>query len=160
MRPVKLRDLELGQTVASDVRNLNGQVIVAAGTVLAPRLQAILKAWGIVEVMVEGNSPDAPLAAEPQAAVAAGEGLEEPRAGEAPGHPALVEIMKLASRLKAKPAESPAVLPPPAAHRGRPSRPTPSLSARERWRRCRRSISRLSGLLTIPPVRPRISPRC
>jgi hypothetical protein len=38
MRLVNVRDLDPGQTLASDVSNLHGQVIAPAGTVIAPRL--------------------------------------------------------------------------------------------------------------------------
>ena len=114
MRSVKVRDLEPGQTVASDVSNLHGQVIMPAGTVIAPRLQSILKAWGIVEISVEGNLPDASPPEQPQAESIAGEGHGERRDGDDPSHPALVEIMNLAARLRPKPADLPAELLPPA----------------------------------------------
>jgi putative nucleotidyltransferase with HDIG domain len=132
MRSVKVRDLEPGQTVAGDVSNLHGQIIMPAGTVIAPRLLAILKAWGIAEITVEGNSSESPPTAEPPSDVAAAGGPGEHRDGNDPSHPALVEIMNLASRLKVKPADLPAELSSPATARAASQSPA-AVHPRPTW---------------------------
>jgi len=132
VRPVKVRDLEPGQTVASDVSNLHGQVIVPAGSVIAPRLQSILKTWGIAEINVEGDLPQGPQPAETPADVAAsGERYRGHIDGDHTNHPGLLEILNIATRLKANPADAPAPLPsqapaPMANPSLAPARPHPS----------------------------------
>ena len=110
MLSVNVRDLEPGQTLASDVSNLHGQVIAPAGTVIARRTQSILKAWGIVEVTIEGDSPESPPPVEAPTEVAAGESQGRHGEDSCPRHPGLLEILNLAARLKANPVDSPAEL--------------------------------------------------
>lgn len=57
MRTVNVQELEVGQTIAGDVVNAHGQVILPAGTVMGPRLHTLLRAWGIAMVDVH----DAPI---------------------------------------------------------------------------------------------------
>jgi hypothetical protein len=105
-----VRDLVQGQTLASDVSNLHSQVIVPAGAVLAPRLQSILKAWGIPQVTIEGNSPNSPPMVDLPLDVASSEFSGERHDGDDPTHPALLEILTIAAQLKAKSVDSPAAL--------------------------------------------------
>ena len=105
MRLVNVRNLEPGQTLASDIVNLHGQVIAPAGTVIAPRLQSILKSWGISEVSIEGEVPTSTLPPVEHAGVAASKAQRLPGASASPSHPGLLEILNLAVRLQASPAD-------------------------------------------------------
>ena len=123
MRLVNVRNLEPGQTLASDIVNLDGRVLAPAGSVIAPRLQSILKAWGIAEVCIEGEVSDANLPAAGPIDVAAVDRPKRPDSFSAPNHPGLLEILNVAARLQANPVDSSGNLasPPPAAPLSIPS---------------------------------------
>jgi putative nucleotidyltransferase with HDIG domain len=102
MRLVKVSELALGQTIAADVSNLDQQVIMRAGATVDAHQCAILKAWGIQEVAVQGES-------EPEPPV--GPGTESPELQEtvlAPteehdrSHPAFRELVEVVARVKAR----------------------------------------------------------
>ncbi len=104
MRLVKVQEIVPGQTVAADVANLHGQVILPAWTVIGPRHHTLLKAWGIVEIPVADDAAIPPTA----------EPSSTPRAGAAPLplttkeilHPALAELSAVAARLGRKSASA------------------------------------------------------
>jgi HD-like signal output (HDOD) protein len=97
MRQVKVSDLKVGDTIACDVPNLHGQVLLATGTVVGPKHGMILKAWGITEVVIAGESTalSEPCPATPAVAAAP---LAEP-SGEIL-HPAVAEIVRIAAEAK------------------------------------------------------------
>jgi len=97
MRQVKVSDLKVGDIVACDVPNLHGQVLLATGTVVGPKHGMILKAWGIAEVVIVGESavpgvpdPVPPTVAEIPARAPTGEIL----------HPAMAEIQHIAAEAR------------------------------------------------------------
>ena len=106
MRIVKVCDLVAGQALASDVSNLRGQVIAPAGAAMSPRLLSILRAWGVQEVTVESDPLDPPPMVDPLAVVPSSEASEVPDDAGDMTHPALLEVLAIAARLKAKTTES------------------------------------------------------
>ncbi len=102
MRLLKVQEFAPGLTVANDVVNMHGQVILPAGTVLNPRHSTLLKAWAIGEIPVEdeaGSSPDpepasgeAAPASDPELVVSSEENI----------HPALTELATVVARLQPK----------------------------------------------------------
>lgn len=54
MGKINLSDLQAGMTVASDVTNINGQLLLPTGLKLTERHLSMLEAWGITEVDVQG----------------------------------------------------------------------------------------------------------
>jgi HD-like signal output (HDOD) protein len=123
MRLVKVQEIVPGQTVALDVANIHGQVILPAGTVLETRHRTLLKTWGILEISVgddtavakTAGSSSAPAKDAPSVAPAIEEGL----------HPALVELAAVAARLGKKDASTEEPSPPP---------PTTAASGRKGYR--------------------------
>jgi len=99
MRVVNLDELETGQTLARDVTNLHRQVIAPAGTVMAPRVRQVLKAWGIETVAVDGEPVDPPLASDAQAYCVPGQPSDKCGEFGIHEHPGLMEILNVAARL-------------------------------------------------------------
>jgi len=54
MGTINISDLRAGMVLAAEVRNLNGQVLLGAGTAISAEQVRTLKAWGIMEVDVAG----------------------------------------------------------------------------------------------------------
>lgn len=113
MRLVKTHEIIAGQTVATDVVNIHGQVILPASTVMEPRHRTLLKAWGIVEIYVADDA-SIPVSAGPSST---------PQTDPAPLpfttkeslHPALVELVAVAARLGRKSASADETRPSPRA---------------------------------------------
>jgi HD-like signal output (HDOD) protein len=96
MRPVRVQEIVLGQTLAADVTNIHGQVILPTGSVLGRHQRTLLKAWGIVEVQVCDDEGVAPTTAEivpTKIQPTPGAITEEDR------HPALVELAEIVARI-------------------------------------------------------------
>lgn len=131
MRVVSVQESVPGQTVASDVANIHGQVILPAGTVMGPRHRTLLKAWGIAEISVADDStlqPTAEPSSTPQA-----EAPPIPDAAEETRHPVLVQIAAVTAQLgrKSTAAEEPCAPPSTTSTSGRKSHrpPWPPVSA-------------------------------
>lgn len=65
MPRIKSEQLQEGMIVASDVKNLDGMLLIPSGATLTERQINILQAWGVPEVevqMPEGGDPGDPLA--------------------------------------------------------------------------------------------------
>ena len=75
-------------TLANQVDNLHGQLLLAAGCRLTPRQIGVLQAWGVAEVEVEGDGNHSGI--KPALVVA----KREPRGGEA----ARLQLQKLFGR--------------------------------------------------------------
>lgn len=107
MRVAKVQELAAGQVIASDVRNPLGEVIMPAGTVVVPRLHALLKAWNIVEVNVADDAaPSSPQPASPR--------IQRLFGNNDFAHPAIAELASVVERLTATPSSaSPRPLPSP-----------------------------------------------
>jgi len=111
MHSVRVQEIVPGQTVATDVANIHGQVILPAGTVMDARHRTLLKAWGIVDISVvddtvippTSQSLTVPHADPPPVPLVIEEGL----------HPALAELAGIASRLGRKSATADETSPPP-----------------------------------------------
>jgi len=58
MRKVRLEQLKPGMRLAQDVVNFSGQVLLYKGNPLQPKDIKNFKAWGILEIIVEGSSLD------------------------------------------------------------------------------------------------------
>jgi len=56
MRKVRLEQLRSGMRLAQDVVNFSGQVLLYKGNPLQPKDIKNLKAWGVIEVIVESSS--------------------------------------------------------------------------------------------------------
>lgn len=102
MRRVKVREIAIGQTIALDVSNLHGQVILRAGTVLEPRHRTLLKAWGIPEVSIEGDAPSTTAPADAQNGASSATENLDPLDGQDANHPALAELVAIIARLADK----------------------------------------------------------
>jgi len=134
MHLVKVKDIVPGQTVATDVANIHGQVILSARTVMEPRHRTLLKAWGIVEISVADDGATLPTPG-PSGALQT-DVASVPLAIRESLHPALVEIVAVGARLGRKnafadettPAPSPPS-PPAIAERKSYRPPWPPVSA-------------------------------
>ena len=60
MRLILLDEAKPGDEVAEPVKNARGMVILSKGTTLSPALIDRLRKMGVVEVIVEGDDPNAP----------------------------------------------------------------------------------------------------
>lgn len=96
MHLIKVQEITSGQTVASDVANMHGQVILPAGTLMEPRHRTLLKAWGIVEVPVVD---DAPVARPAEPSSPPPDALAHPVVLDEKLHPALAELAAIGARL-------------------------------------------------------------
>jgi putative nucleotidyltransferase with HDIG domain len=106
-----------GQTVAANVVNVHGQVILPAETVVGPRHRTLLKAWGIVEILVRDDDAGPPETARPASGAPPTSATPSPptSAGPPPNnppglpfaidentHPLLVELAAVVERLRPK----------------------------------------------------------
>ena len=110
MHLVKVQEIVPGQTVATDVSNIHGQVILPAWTVMEPRHRTLLKAWGIVEISVADDAaipPTAGSSSTPQT-----DTVPLPSTTKEDLHPALVELAAVAARLGRKSAPADETSPP------------------------------------------------
>lgn len=99
MRTVHVSHLANGQTIAKDVINARGLVILGAGTRFNPQLATLFRAWGIEEVCIEEPSPMSPDALSTSTASTTPSPIPEPETeGTDAPHPALVELTSLAAR--------------------------------------------------------------
>ena len=88
MARLHLKQVAPGMTLANQVDNLHGQLLLAAGCRLTPRQIGVLQAWGVVEVEVEGEGDFN--GGNPSSVVA----KRDPRGGEA----ARLQLQKLFGR--------------------------------------------------------------
>lgn len=62
MGKINLENLEPGMVLAGDVKQVSGEILLAAGAVLTERHLHIFKKWGITEVDIEGVSKEVAIA--------------------------------------------------------------------------------------------------
>jgi hypothetical protein len=62
MGKINLEDIEPGMVLADDVKQVSGEILLAAGAVLTERHLQIFKKWGITEADVEGVTKEAAVA--------------------------------------------------------------------------------------------------
>jgi hypothetical protein len=69
MPRIRVETVQVGASVAADVKNIDGMLLIPKGSTLGERQIGILQAWGITEVEVEASEGDEqardPLAALP-----------------------------------------------------------------------------------------------
>ena len=58
MFKVKVQDLKKGMIPVKDIKDQTGRVLFATGTELTEKKISTLKAWGITDVLVEGDQGD------------------------------------------------------------------------------------------------------
>ena len=58
MRKIRLEQLAAGMRLAQDVVNFSGQVLLYKGNPLQPKDIKNFKAWGVIEIAIEGTSSD------------------------------------------------------------------------------------------------------
>ena len=116
MRLVKVQEIVPGQTVATDVANIHGQVILPAWTVMGPRHRTLLKAWGIVEISIADEATIPPTAGPSNPPPPQADAAPVPITTEESLHPALVELAAVAASLgrKSVSASASETSPPPA----------------------------------------------
>jgi HD-like signal output (HDOD) protein len=117
MRTLKLNEISAGQVVACDVSNLQGVVILSAGTVLGHRDTALLRAWGISNIPVEdapivmgdssenggtSTTPVAPDVAQDDKGDKGDKSDKSDKDEKEPPHPALAELAAIAARVAAR----------------------------------------------------------
>ncbi len=98
MHLARVREILPGQTLAADVANIHGQLLLPAGTVLELRHCTLLKTWGIVEVTLADDSAVAPAPGAPSTPRVAAPPVPCPT--EQGVHPALAELAEVAARLR------------------------------------------------------------
>jgi hypothetical protein len=54
MGSINVGDLQVGMVLASEVKNMNGQLLMPSGLTINEKHLGLLKAWGITEVEVQG----------------------------------------------------------------------------------------------------------
>jgi len=117
MRLVKVQEIVPGQTAATDVANIHGQVILPAWTVMEPRHRSLLKAWGIVEISIADEATIPPTAGPSNPPPPQADAAPVPFATKESPHPALVELAAVVARLGRKSVSASAgdTSPPPGA---------------------------------------------
>ncbi len=108
MQLVNVNELQIGQTIAADVSNANGQVILAAGTVICRLHATLLKAWAITRVPVQDGPTPGPGATILAGAPSEPEGFES--IANRQDHPALVALATVATQVAEKTGASPVML--------------------------------------------------
>lgn len=106
---LKTQDLIVGATIAGEVQNHSGRRLLPGGTVLTEKHILNLKAWGITEVDIQdegvGSSPLKAEKVDPKKLGKAQKEIEALFCFSNQDHPAITELMRLASlnRLKKMP---------------------------------------------------------
>lgn len=101
MAQIDIESLEAGMTLAADVVEATGQVLLRAGTEIETKHLRVLRSWGIEQVEIAGPKPPDPeealLARTPPEIVALAEANVARRFRNAdPSHPAVLELRQLA----------------------------------------------------------------
>jgi putative nucleotidyltransferase with HDIG domain len=100
MRLVKISELAVGQTIAADVSNLHQRVILRAGAVVDAQQCAMLRAWGIQEVAVEGEAGPEPPVSQGTENAESREAILAPADQHDRSHPAFRELVEVVARVK------------------------------------------------------------
>jgi putative nucleotidyltransferase with HDIG domain len=98
MQLVNVSELQIGQTIAADVSNSRGQVILAAGTVVGRLHPTLLKAWAITAVPVV----DSPAEGAANSTATPSEGDDSECLTDRQEHPALVALATVANKVAEK----------------------------------------------------------
>ena len=57
MATIRLKHLELGALLSDDVKDINGRMLLKAGSEITEKHLKILKTWGVTEVAIVGEDP-------------------------------------------------------------------------------------------------------
>lgn len=101
---VSIENIETGMVLASDVRDRSGRMLLVAGAELTQKHLVIFRTWGVLEADIAGHGDDVadqtPADVDP-IQLAAAEGMLIPLFRHTNrGHPAIMELMRLAARKK------------------------------------------------------------
>lgn len=55
MATIRLKHLEIGSTLSEDVKDLNGRMLLSAGSEITDKHLKIFRTWGITEVSIVGG---------------------------------------------------------------------------------------------------------
>jgi hypothetical protein len=55
MEKVKIRELEVGAILATDVKDMSGRLLLSAGSEIAEKHLNIFKIWGVIEVEITSS---------------------------------------------------------------------------------------------------------
>lgn len=61
MTTIRISQVNAGQQVAADVKDRSGRILLRAGSELTEKNIKIIKSWGVVEIDVTGDLPEAEL---------------------------------------------------------------------------------------------------
>jgi len=147
MRWLAISDVAVGQVIASDISNKLGQLILPAGTVLDSRQCALLKAWRVAKVAVQGDEAAGgppPIASSDDLSASAASTSQPCEAS--PDHAVMVELAAIVDKLKVsdKPAAA-SPCPNPTVTAGKPSSAGPPVSAET-------IVGRVGSLASLPSI--------
>jgi hypothetical protein len=96
---VRIDQLEPGMVLIADVVDRNERVLLNAGTTLTEKNIRVFRMWGVTEADIQGVATAEPEAAEPedQTEEEAAEHVRELFARSNRDHPAMAELMRLAT---------------------------------------------------------------
>jgi hypothetical protein len=104
-----IESIEAGMVLASDVRDRSGRMLLGAGAELTQKHLVIFRTWGVPEVDISGRGSDAadqiPADVDPLQLAAAEEALIPLFRNTNLGHPAVIELMRLAALRKVQHAD-------------------------------------------------------
>ena len=100
MGAINLEDLRPGMVRARDAMDLNGRILLAAGTELTDKHLRVFKIWGVTEAEVQGVDKgdvvaDITTQVDPEIARKAEEDTHKLFSFVDTGHPAMEELMRL-----------------------------------------------------------------
>jgi hypothetical protein len=106
---IAIESIEAGMVLASDVRDRSGRMLLGAGAELTQKHLVIFRTWGVPEVDIAGRGSDAadqiPADVDPLQLAAAEEALIPLFRNTNLGHPAVIELMRLAALRKVQHAD-------------------------------------------------------
>ncbi len=57
MTTIKLKYIELGAILSDDAKDMNGRMLLSAGSAIQEKHLKIFKTWGVTEVSIVGDEP-------------------------------------------------------------------------------------------------------
>lgn len=105
MGKVAIENIETGMILAGDVRDRSGRMLLGAGAELTQKHLLIFRTWGVLEADIAGQGSDEvadqiPADIDPLELAAAEQELTSLFRHTNLGHPAIIELMRLAALRK------------------------------------------------------------
>jgi hypothetical protein len=101
---IAIENIEIGMVLASDVRDRSGRMLLGSGTELTQKHLIIFRTWGVLEVDIAGRgrvaADQVPADVDLLELAAAEEALIPLFRHTNRGHPAIIELMRLAALRK------------------------------------------------------------